>query len=253
MQPSFSCSVLLAALLLAPAPAGAQGWNGRFLIGANAVMQTTSSTFEDDFTYAHPYTVNIPGEEASVQSRYEVPTGVLFDGGAAVRLIGNLGAGVAASISSRTGDLAITARIPHPLLIASHRAVEGTVAARHEEVAVHVNAVYVVPASARLHFALSGGPTYFRVEQRLAKTVSVSEAYPYDTATFSNAQLEPERESGWGFNAAVDLAWMFRPHFGVGGLLRYSRATLTLSPTGRQPRDIEVGGLNAGAGARISF
>lgn len=253
MRPLLSCSGLAAALLLAAPPASAQSWNGRFLISANAAMLTTSTTFEDDFTYAHPYTANIPGEEASVDSRYELPTGILFDGGVSVRLIGNLGAGVATSIGSRTSDFEITARIPHPLFTGRHREVEGTVPAPHEETAVHVDAVYVVPAGNRLHFALSGGPTYFQVEQRVVRAVSVSETYPYDTATFSTAELESRREAGWGFNAAVDVAWMFTPRFGLGGLLRYSRATLTLTPSGRDAQDLDVGGLYAGAGARISF
>ncbi len=243
----------LLALALLPAAASAQPWQGRFLVGVNVVMQTTSSTFADSFTYAHPYTAGLAGEEASVDTRYELPKPAMPDAGVLVRIVGNIAAGVAYDQSSATSDLEISARIPHPFLIAHHRNVEGTLSARHEESALHVNAAYVVPATERVYFALSAGPTYFSVKQRVVKTVSVMESYPYDTAAFASADVEVLKRSGWGFNAAVDLGWMFNRNFGVGGLLRYSKATLSLKPTGRVARDIDAGGLHAGVGARVAF
>ena len=243
----------LLALACAPSEAAAQAWPGRVLIGINGAAQTTSSTFADDFTFQHAYSANIPGEEASVRTRYKLPTDALFDGGAAVRLVGNFGVGVSVSLASGTRDLEIDARIPHPLLTGAHRDVEGAVGTRHEERGIHVQAVYVVPATDRLYVAFSGGPSQFSVEQRVARTVSVSESFPFDAATFAGADLESLRETGWGFNAGMDLGWMFNRSVGVGGLLRYSRATIPLTPSGRGSRDIDVGGLHAGIGARVAF
>jgi hypothetical protein len=223
------------------------------LVGISGAAQSTASTFEDDFTFQHPYSANIPGEEASVETRYKVPTGALFDGGAAVRLFGNFGVGVSVSLASNTSDIEIAARIPHPLLVGAHRDVEGAVAARHSERGIHVQAVYVVPATEHVYFGFSGGPSHFNVEQRVARTVTVSESYPFDTATFARADLETLQDTGWGFNASVDLRWMFRRNLGIGGLLRYSKATISLAPAGREARDIDVGGVHAGIGARIAF
>ncbi len=244
---------LLAAAAASPATADAQPWQGRFLIGANAVAQTTSSTFEDSFTYAHPFTTGIAGEEASVTTKYKLPKPVMPDLGLLVRISRNFAAGVAYDQSSATSDLNVSARIPHPLLIAHHRDVEGTLQARHEQSGIHLNAAYVVPATEKLYFAFSAGPSYFTVEQRAVKSVSVNEAYPYDTATFVSADVEVLKESGWGLNAGVDLGWMFNRTFGVGGLLRYTKGTISLRPTGRDARDIDAGGLHAGVGARIAF
>lgn len=251
MRLSLIC--LAIAFMLAPGDAAAQGWPGRVLIGVNGAMQLTASTFDDEFTYLHPYSGNIPGEEVRVETRYEIPTGALFDAGAAVRLFGNFGVGVSASFASSTNDIEIDARIPHPFYIAQHREVTGTIPARHVQRGVHIQAVYLIPATEHLYVGLSGGPSYFSIEQRVVNTVSVSESYPFDTAEFVTADLGTLTEAGWGFNAAVDVGWMFNQHFGVGGQVRYSQATLSVAPSGREARDIEAGGVHVGIGARIGF
>jgi hypothetical protein len=46
---------------------------------------------------------------------------------------------------------------------------------------------------------------------------------------------------------------MFSRNFGIGGLLRYSKATLSLKPSLRDPLDTEVGGVHGGIGARVAF
>lgn len=231
----------------------ARAWPGRVTISLNGAFQATSSTFEDDLTFLHPNSGNIPGEEAAVETRYEVPTGALFDGGAVVRLAGNFGLGVSVSMANGTNDVEIVARIPHPLLIGAHRQVEGAVPARHVERGIHVQAVYRVAATERLYFAFSGGPSHFNVEQKVVSAVTASESYPFDTATFASANLQVLRGTGWGVNTGVDAGWMFTRRFGVGGLLRYSKGTVSLAPTGREVREIDAGGLHAGIGARIAF
>lgn len=251
-KPSRTLAATLLVISILPAVASAQPWKGRFLIGVNAVAQTTGSTFSDAFTYTHPYTAGIPGEEASVDTRYDLPKPVMPDAGVMVRIVRSFAAGVAYEQSSASSDLEISARIPHPFSIAHHRTVQGTLRKRHDESALHVNAAYVVPATQRLYVGVSAGPTYFTVKQRAVRTVAVTESYPYDEAAFASADVEVLTRSGWGFNAAVDLGWMFNRNFGAGGLLRYSKATITLRPAGRT-RDIDAGGLHAGIGARIAF
>jgi hypothetical protein len=235
------------------APVLAQPWNGRVLIDANVAATVTSSTFTDSFTYQHPYSANIPGEEASVETTVKSPTAAMFEGGVLVRVFRNVAAGVAYYQASSTEELEITARIPHPFLLAHHRTVEGSVAARNEQSGIHLNAAYVLPATRSIYVAVSGGPTYFTVRQRLVKSVAVSETYPYDEASFASADLESPSGSGWGFNAGVDVGWMLSRTFGVGGLLRYTKATLSIQPSGRAARDIDVGGMHAGLGARVAF
>lgn len=241
------------ALAITPALASAQAWQGRVLLGVNGAVQPASNTYEDDFTYQHPYSGNIPGEAASVSTRYDIPAGIVVDGGIAVRLFGNLGAGVSFSHWSDTDDMAISARIPHPFFVGRHREVQGTETARHAETGTHVQVLYIIPAGEHLYFGISGGPSYFNVEQQIIEAVNTTETYPYDTAEFASGDLQTLKQGGWGFNAGVDLGWMFTRNFGIGGLLRYSRATVSLEPSGRDARDIDAGGLQAGAGIRLAF
>lgn len=249
---TFLTLVIAIAVWVTPSAVSAQT-SPRVLIGANVAMGSSGSTFTDTFQYNHPYTVNIPGEDASVNTTFEIPGGAMFDGGVLVRIFRHVAAGVAYYQASSTNDLHVTARIPHPLLITRHRTVEGTTPARHEQSGLHVNAAYILPAAARVYVAVSAGPTYFTAKQRVVKSVAVSETYPYDAASFASAELESLSGSGWGFNAGVDVGWMFTRNVGVGGMLRYSRATLSLEPSGRGALDIDAGGLHAGVGARIGF
>jgi len=242
-----------ASLWLIPAVAVAQSWQGRVLIDANVATTSGGATFTDNFTYKHPYSADIPGEEASVETTFKIPNPVLFEGGVLVRVFRNLAAGVAYYQASSTNDLNITARIPHPFLVAHHRTVEGSMPVRHEQSGLHLNAAYVVPATRRLYLAASGGPTYFTVKHRVVNSIAITESYPYDEASFASADVQPLTSSGWGFNAALDVGWMFNRHFGAGALVRYSKATLLLEPTAREPLEIEVGGVHAGIGARVAF
>lgn len=245
--------VLVACVCLAPSAAAAQPWQGRVLVSANVAVTTTSSTFSDSFSYKHPYSANIPGEEASVDTIFETPKRSMFEGGALVRVYRNFSAGFAFYQASSTNDLRISARIPHPFFIGRPRAVEGIMPVRHEQSGFHVLGAYVLPVTRKLHVAVSAGPSRFTVTQKLVKAVAIAETYPYDEATFASADLEPVSAAGWGFNAGADVGWMFNRHFGAGGLLRYAKATLSLHPTGRDARKIDVGGLHAGVGARVAF
>jgi hypothetical protein len=160
MRRALTLTLCLAALLVfSPAGTQAQTWPGRVLISINGGVQAAAPTFDDDFRYDHPYTAGIPGEEAAVETTYAVPAGALFDIGGAVRLIGGLGAGLAVAQTNSTGDIEIQARIPHPFLLASHREVEGAVAARRSERSVHMQAVYVIRATRQLYLTLAGGPS----------------------------------------------------------------------------------------------
>lgn len=248
------CAAFIVALCAGCAPPTiAQPWTARVLVDANVAMNTTGSTFTDSFRYQHPYSANIPGEEASVDTSFKIPTPAMFEGGFLVRAYRNVAAGVAFYQANSTKDLRIDARIPHPFFIGRHRAVEGTTPVRHEETGVHLLAAYLLPATRRILVVVSGGPSYFSVTQGMVKTVAITETYPYDEASFASASAEPVKQSGWGFNVGADVSWMFTKHIGAGGLVRYARATLALEPANREARNIDVGGLHAGIGARVAF
>ena len=122
------------------------------------------------------------------------------------------------------------------------------------ETAVHVQAMYLVNLGARLRRRALGGPSFFSVEQDLVTDVTVTETYPFDTATFASAKTTREKGSAPGFNVGADVMWMLNRRFGVGGLVAVCAAHRSISThraTGRS-RSMRAG-VYAGGGMRILF
>ena len=63
----------------------------------------------------------------------------------------------------------------------------------------------------------------------------------------SRAEIDRESGSKTGFHGGAGLTWKLGPRWGVGGLLRYSRATVPFA--GR----VAAGGLQAAGGLRVLF
>jgi hypothetical protein len=241
---AFAVSVLTAA-----SPARAQGsWPGRVVVSVNGGVQSSDRTFTDRIT--RPLYL----EEATFDIDYATESELFFDGGAVVRLWGNLGAGVA--VSRYTDDTAATVegRLPHPFQFNQPRTIDGeTPEIRRRETGTHVHIAWMAAPTNQVRFIISGGPSWIQAEQGLVTEVRYSEAYPFDEATFTNVDRVIEKETGTGFNVGVDVIWAFSKNIGVGGLLRYTRATANVSPAEGRSVELELGGLQAGGGIRVLF
>lgn len=223
----------------------------RVFVSINAVERTTARTLADSTTFDTPFSAG--REPGSASSTYKIPAGVMFDGEGVVRLWRGLGVGAAVSAFSSRNDFQVTAQLPHPFFFNRARTVDGTVNSRHAETAVHVMAAYYVPLTPRLNVILSAGPSRFSVEQKLVRSVTATEVYPFDTAEFGSADLEVVKTTAWGFNVGADVSWMFTRGFGVGGLVRFAQSTVDLTPAGRAAVKMDVGGFQVGGGARVGF
>ena len=144
--------------------------------------------------------------------------------------------------------------ITDPFLFNTPRTVAGAVAnAERRELALHMNASWVVPAGRRTQIAIFGGPSYFHVKQGLVADVRTSSAYPYDTATFTGATTQRSHASKVGVNAGADLVWMFSSQIGAGGLVRFTRATVTEDSGNGRSLSLDAGGVQVAAGVRFLF
>ena len=76
------------------------------------------------------------------------------------------------------------------------------------ETAVHVQAMYLINPGGRLRLVLSGGPSFFDVQQDLVTEVTITETYPFDTAAFASAKTSREQGSAVTFNVGADVMWM---------------------------------------------
>jgi hypothetical protein len=108
--------------------------------------------------------------------------------------------------------------------------------------------VYLVPISPKLLLMIFGGPSQFTVRQTVVTAVGFSESFPYDEAQFTSATVSTEEESKTGFNVGADVAYYFTRNLGVGGIVRFARASVTFSSG-----EVDAGGVIVGGGVRLRF
>ena len=219
----------------------------RFRVSINYGYQPSSTTFTASAstpTYL---------ENATFDTSYGVSGGAMFDGGLVVRVVGGLGVGVSVSSFTKQQGATVTGTIPHPFFYNTPRSISGPVSSERHELTTHVQVAYVI-ASKRLDVVLYGGPSFFDVNQDLVSNVAYTETYPYDTATFKSATTVKESVTKMGFNVGADIGFKLSKHFGVGGLFRYSHASLTFPLAGSAAAvNADAGGPQVGGGVRLFF
>jgi hypothetical protein len=241
-------TTLMLAIDVHGASAQTNQWQDNARVSINFGEQVSSTTFGTTTTSI------VYLETATINTTYTVPKGPLFDGGILFRLRGSFGVGVAVSSYSKQSDAPVTGSIPHPFFFNANRALSGTATGlQRNEIAAHIQAAYVVE-SRRVDLAVFGGPTIFRVSQDVVLDAVYAETFPYDTVTFTSATTARAEGTKIGFNVGVDVGYRLSRTVGVGGLVRYSRATLSFPVTGSASNlSVDAGGLQAGGGVRFYF
>jgi hypothetical protein len=236
-------------LALGIQPAFAQtDWNGRGRLSLSAGLQPDAGGFAEETSVVK----NL--EAAPITANLAAAGSPFFDVGVAIRLVGNLGVGLAVSNVNAEDDAAVTAEIPHPFFFSRPRFITGEASGlRRAELGVHTDLVYLVAVSDRVDLLLQGGATFFQVKQDLVSDVTYNESYPFDEASFSSATKVQVSDSKAGYNAGVDVTWKLSPRWGVGGLVRFSRARVPLEVDGVTAATVDVGGLQAAGGLRVVF
>lgn len=79
--------------------------------------------------------------------------------------------------------------------------------------------------------------------------VTVTQTYPYDTATFASATTVRRSQAKPGFNAGADVAYLFRPHVGFGFGVTFSHARIALDDA----TTVDAGGAHVSGGLRFRF
>jgi hypothetical protein len=247
---SLAIAAASAWLFAGPSPALAQSAAKptRFTIGVSGGVQQSAEDASDHFSFSK----NI--ETETIDVNYPMNPWGLIDLAASYRLWKNLGVGVAVSVTSGNGKAEVTASVPHPFFFNQPRTVTGTENdIAHSETGVHLTLQYLIPATGRLHFILEGGPSWVNVDHEVVTDVTVTESYPYDTAAFGGAVTKSTKASATGFNAGVDVTWMFVESVGIGGIVRYTRADIDLQAAEGRTLALKAGGLQGGVGIRVVF
>jgi hypothetical protein len=218
-------------------------------ISVNAGTQPGSTTF----TGAAATTIYT--ENADINTTYHTGNGPFFDGGVLSAVAGGFHVGVSVSSFVKRSDGEIAATIPHPFFYKTPRSIAGVAGSlERREIVTHVQAAYVMSAGRKLDIALSAGPSWFRVRQDLVTGVTFTERYPYDTATFGAASSTTVSANKIGFNAGVDVGVRLSRSVGIGGLVRFSRASVELPlPGAPTTAKSNAGGVQVGGGLRVYF
>ncbi|HXH08124.1 MAG TPA: hypothetical protein VNI83_16220 [Vicinamibacterales bacterium] len=219
----------------------------RLFVNVNGGLQMISKEFASTSEFT------IYDEAARLTADQTIGNRPVFDGSVVYRLRGSLGVGVGISYYSDESDLAVTGQIPHPLFTNQYRVAAVTASgARHRSLATNLMAVWFVPFTTKVDFALSAGPSIVVVRQDLLSGVNIApETGPsFATPTIDAVTVTEQRKTALGFNIGADAAYMLTPRYGAGFSLRYLWASADL-PGLAEP--LTVGGFQMLGGLRLRF
>lgn len=257
-----SCArVFLVAFVVLSVPAICQGQERRTVVlslNAGYAIPATD-TFDQVATLAWRQ------ETARYRSVYFNERGGTFDLSGVV-LFGTLGAGAAVTRTTSSEHAGISLSIPSPFRFNA----PGTAASLTEgafgrdERALHLHAVYSPQLGDRLSILLFGGPTFFSLGQDVVTDIDYTEDTLPSIGLFDVNIVRYNSDSaaanGWGVHVGTDVAVFLTEHFGVGGILRWSRGTVPLTNGLRSAfegedidDDQDVGAMVVSGGVRFRF
>ncbi len=237
---------LVAGLLAVPTDAPAQP--PRLFVDVNGGTQVSTTDFADNVVFTEFI------EEGDLNATYAVDTGLIIDVSGGIMLGKGLAVGGGFTRFDRSHDARVDARVPHPFFFDRSRSISGAALdLTRQEHAVHVQLRWFAPVPGPVQFALFGGPSFFFVDQDLVTAVTFTHSFPFDTASFSSAATRSYSESATGYHVGADAAVFFSRYLGIGGLVRFSRASVDFTSEDGGQFATDVGGLHLGGGLRMRF
>jgi hypothetical protein len=231
--------------VLAASPAAAQELPDRITVTFTPGFRVTSTSASESITF------EAYSEQGSLTAKYTAERGPTFDGGVTVRVWPRVAVAVIGSYLHQTPAAEVNALVPHPFEVNQPRAISGAPEVTHNELALHIDAVYWLRHTRQLDILLSGGPSIIRTEQDFVSDVTYTQTDPYDTAAYEGATLVRDRATSVGGNVGIEAGWNVASHVGIAAVARYSRATADFTSSGAPA--LAVGGLHLGAGIRLLF
>jgi hypothetical protein len=255
-------------LVLCPIRTSAQAFGGGqsvkgFVTVSAGVAQPSSRTFTQVATMSDgdwPAVTTPPLVSHSAGIEYEIKKNPTIDVGGGILFGPGLGIGVAVTRyadkhAARVGTTLVAQGVTTLTAQATSDPLERI------EVGVHVQVLYAVPMSGRFQFTMFGGPSRFSIKQDVMADLD-SVVSPARTLTLTISGLESERAnaSGWGAHVGTDATYFLSDSVGIGALVRYSRAKVSLpNPMLSKVRqrtvtgDVDAGGIQVSGGLRLRF
>ena len=134
-------------------------WQDRGWLSVDYGSQGAPTTFAASTVFR----TNI--ESGSVSTNYPVKSASQIDVGGGARVWRNLGVGVSVSYTTQNDNAEVTAKVPHPFFFNQPRTVTGSQSVLRQETGVHVQALWMIPATSQLQIGVFGGPSFIMVKQ----------------------------------------------------------------------------------------
>lgn len=254
-----SCGVFCS--LLAPAAAIAQSnVPDRLFAG---VSFGAPAVAEGNFTQR---VVDLPfrGELFNQRADYRVKSGLAWDGNAGYMFTPRLGAGIGFSHFGSSETATFFVDVPSPDFLNQNASDEATTGKlKHSQRAFHLMGYFAPQTNTGFDIKIFGGPSRIYVRQQLVDDVEIAESnVPSHTVNITDFLISDLDECvcAWGFNIGADVAKYFTPEIGVGGMFRYSRATVRMKNAFASTlqgeiieQDYTAGGFMIGGGLRLRF
>ena len=245
--PHIGVAVAVAAWLFA-LPFDATAQPARVFVDVNGGTQVSTTDFGDNVVFTEFV------EQGDLNAAHAVASGPIIDVSGGVRLWRGLALGAGFTRFEGGHDASVDARIPHPFFFDRHRPISGSAPnLTRQERAAHVNVRWFAPVPGPVQIALFAGPSFFSVEQDLVTTVNVTQSFPFDTASFVSAETRRHSESVTGYHVGADAAFFFSRHIGLGGLVRFSRASVDFASEDGGLVPVDFGGVQLSGGLRVRF
>jgi hypothetical protein len=253
---------MLALAAVAARESGAEdrshGWDGRVFLAVSGGYQPTRGSL------AYGDTQTVFEEEASAQARLTQHGAPALDVSGGVRVFGPLGLGGTLSTVHARQSTTLTVIVPHPTLFGRPATATAVDSRQRNEVALHLQAILMVPVGQKLRLGLFGGPSRFWVRQPLASDAELEPTLNPDQSfvlTAPTLLYERASASAWGFHAGADVTLRVSRNVGLAGLARYSRGVAHAQNALRAARigdvaktvELELGGLSITGGLKLWF
>jgi hypothetical protein len=193
------------------------------------------------------------GEPGLVDSHFRLGSAPALDVAGAYHLRRRWWVGMELTSFSRSGTDAVTAQVPHPFVFNRLRDVSGDAHLHRQETGVHFQAIWTRPLFRKWQGSLSAGPSIMHASQDVVQDITVTQIYPFDTATFATAVSTRRSGTHLGFNlgGAADYAATRRVALRIS--LGASHARLALTTADSHTVKVSAGGVRVSGGVLFRF
>ncbi|MXZ73416.1 MAG: hypothetical protein F4Z04_18200 [Acidobacteria bacterium] len=171
------------------------------------------------------------------------------------RLGGYFGLGLGFSRIDKPMTVQLDARVPHPYILSFPREFETFITGlTRREMGIDVQGQYWRALTDRLLLRGFAGPTIFIARQDAVTHIGTGDVMPsFDQAFLTGHRVAVARATKLGYNIGADVTWLLNDRVGLGGGVRYSRASITSHDIPRTPVPFALGGPNLAGGLRLRF